>query len=166
MPEIVELAEAFKRHGKHITLETAGTVFKAMPIDLASVSPKLSNSTPVDRDGGRFVQIHEAQRRRPDVVQAFIDQSRQQAADFQLKFVVSDERDLSEIDALLAQLRGWGEVRCAVDARGDDGRFAAREVGLGGPTLQGARVSFRPAVACGVVWKHARDLTAIQPECA
>ena len=107
MPEIVELAEAFRARGKHITVETAGTMYKAMPIDLASLSPKLSNSTPVDREGGRFVQIHESQRRRPDVLQAFIDQSREQAADFQLKFVVSDETDLREIDLLLASLKGW-----------------------------------------------------------
>jgi 7-carboxy-7-deazaguanine synthase len=107
MPEIVELAEAFRAHGKHITIETAGTVFKAMPIDLASLSPKLSNSTPIDREGGRFVQIHESQRRRPDVLQAFIDQAREQASDFQLKFVVSDAQDLSEIDALLVELNGW-----------------------------------------------------------
>ena len=107
MPEIVELATAFRRHGKHITVETAGTVFKAMPVDLASVSPKLSNSTPVDREGGKFVQIHESQRRRPDVVQAFIDHAKSNGGDFQLKFVVSDDRDLSEIDALLAELRGW-----------------------------------------------------------
>ena len=78
-----------------------------MPIDLASVSPKLSNSTPVDREGGKFVQIHESQRRRPEIVQAFIDHAKSTGGDFQLKFVVSDDRDLSEIDALLSELRGW-----------------------------------------------------------
>lgn len=107
MPEIVELAEAFRSHGKHITIETAGTAFKPMPIDLASVSPKLSNSTPIEREGGRFAQLHENQRRRPEVVQAFIDQARERSTDFQLKFVVSEGRDLEEIDALLTELRGW-----------------------------------------------------------
>lgn len=107
MPEIVELAEAFHARGKHITVETAGTVFKSMPIDLASVSPKLSNSTPTEREGGRFAQVHDAQRRRPEIVQQFIDHARRRSADFQLKFVVSNENDLAEIDALLAELNGW-----------------------------------------------------------
>ena len=107
MPEIVELAQALKSRGKHITVETAGTIFKPMPIDLASVSPKLSNSTPLEREGGRFAQLHDAQRRRPDVVQAFIDNARRSAADFQLKFVVAGEVDLAEVDGLLAELTGW-----------------------------------------------------------
>ena len=53
MPDIVALAEALKANGHHITIETAATVFKPLPLDLASLSPKLSNSTPWDRDGGR-----------------------------------------------------------------------------------------------------------------
>src|SRR5579871_464103 len=44
MPDIRELAEALAAEGKHITVETAGTVFVPMPINLASISPKLSNS--------------------------------------------------------------------------------------------------------------------------
>lgn len=103
MPEISELAAELKRRGMHITVETAGTVFKPVAVDLASLSPKLSNSTPWEREGGRFAQLHDKQRRRPDVVQSFIDHS----PDFQLKFVVSGDQDLVEIDALLAELRGW-----------------------------------------------------------
>src|SRR5690242_18024276 len=45
MPDIAELCEALKHAGHHITLETAATVYKAVRIDLASLSPKLSNST-------------------------------------------------------------------------------------------------------------------------
>ena len=103
MPEIVELAAELKRRQMHITIETAATVFKPIAVDLASLSPKLSNSTPHDREGGRFAQLHDRQRRRPDVVQSFIDQ----AKEFQLKFVVASDTDLVEIDALLAELRGW-----------------------------------------------------------
>src|SRR4030095_12240431 len=100
---IVPLAEALKAHGHHISIETAATVFKPLPLDLASLSPKLSNSTPWDRDGGRFAAAHEKQRINVPVIQQFINAS----PDFQLKFVVSDEKDLTEIHALLDQLKGW-----------------------------------------------------------
>lgn len=103
MPDLVPLAHALKDRGYHLTVETAATVYKPLPIDLASLSPKLSNSTPTLRDGGRFAQAHEKQRWRPDVVQQFIDTS----PDFQLKFVVADEGDLAEMRAMLAALAGW-----------------------------------------------------------
>ncbi len=110
MPEIVELARRLRRGAdgtRHLTIETAGTVFKEIECDLASVSPKLSNSTPRERERGRFAESHESQRRRPAVVQQFIDQARATGRDVQLKFVVSDETDVSEIDAMLDELKNW-----------------------------------------------------------
>ena len=103
MPEIADLAQALRARGKHVTVETAATVFKPIDVDLASLSPKLANSTPRDREGGRYVELHERQRRQPDVIQQFIDH----APDFQLKFVVSGDADLAEIAGLLRELRGW-----------------------------------------------------------
>jgi 7-carboxy-7-deazaguanine synthase len=103
MPDIVELCAAFRRQKYHITIETAATVFKPIEMDLASLSPKLSNSTPWDRKGGRFAAAHERQRISIPVIQQFIDS----VPDFQLKFVISREQDMSEIHALLAQLKNW-----------------------------------------------------------
>jgi 7-carboxy-7-deazaguanine synthase len=105
MPEIVELASWLDALKYHITIETAGTVFKPIACHLASISPKLSNSTPTQREGGRFALSHDKQRLRPDVIDQFIAQARATATDFQLKFVVAAESDLIEIDELLAQLR-------------------------------------------------------------
>lgn len=102
MPDIAPLCQKLKAGGHHITIETAGTVFKPVQIDLASISPKLSNSTPWQRAEGRFAQLHEKQRLNIPVIQQFIDA----APEFQLKFVVSDEDDLSEIEQVLSQLRG------------------------------------------------------------
>ncbi len=51
-PEIVELTERLRDAGMHITIETAGTVFKPVACDLMSISPKLANSTPEGRMGG------------------------------------------------------------------------------------------------------------------
>ena len=57
MPDIELLCDALDAAGHHITLETAATVFKPVKIELASLSPKLSNSTPWQRDAGRFVRL-------------------------------------------------------------------------------------------------------------
>jgi 7-carboxy-7-deazaguanine synthase len=103
MPAMGALCESLKSRGLHITIETAATVFSPVVMDLASLSPKLSNSTPHEREGGRFAQLHERQRLRPGVIQQFIDH----APAFQLKFVVSGERDLAEIRAILDELKGW-----------------------------------------------------------
>jgi 7-carboxy-7-deazaguanine synthase len=103
MPDIVELCSALKASGHHITIETAATVFEPVTMDLASISPKLSNSTPTEREGGKFAVAHERQRLNFPVIQRFIDA----APEFQLKFVVSEEKDLREIETILQQLKGW-----------------------------------------------------------
>ncbi|MGH7215503.1 MAG: 7-carboxy-7-deazaguanine synthase QueE [Tepidisphaeraceae bacterium] len=103
MPDVTELCAALKAENHHVTIETAATVFAPVAIDLASLSPKLSNSTPTEREGGKYAAMHERQRLNVPVVQRFIDT----APDFQLKFVVTSERDLDEIRALLDRLQNW-----------------------------------------------------------
>lgn len=97
---VVELARGLHGLGVHVTVETAGTLYRDLPVDLWSVSPKLSNSTPWTREGGRFARVHEAHRINLPVLRRIIES----ASDVQLKFVVSGEADLAEIDALLGQL--------------------------------------------------------------
>jgi len=58
MPDFSELCAALKAKDYHITVETAATVFAEGAVDLASLSPKLSSSTPHDRDAGRFAAAH------------------------------------------------------------------------------------------------------------
>jgi 7-carboxy-7-deazaguanine synthase len=116
MPEIGELCDLIKERGFQITIETAATVFKEVKVDLASLSPKLANSTPVERDGGRFAPAHERQRMNVEVIQQFIDSS----PDFQLKFVVSAEADLEEIRGILKQLRGWEAADVQLMPEGTD----------------------------------------------
>ena len=103
MPDIEPLCDALAQLGHHITIETAATVYKPVKLDLASLSPKLSNSTPLEREGGRFAAAHERQRINIPVIQHFIDT----APEFQLKFVVSEQKDLDEIEEILGQLNGW-----------------------------------------------------------
>jgi len=103
MPDIAELCDVLHAHDLHITIETAATVFRPLKLHLASLSPKLANSTPLERDGGRFAESHDRQRLNIPVIQQFIDTS----PAFQIKFVVSRLEDLEEIQGILSQLSGW-----------------------------------------------------------
>lgn len=99
-PEIVPLTEALRQMRLHVTVETAGTVFAAVDCHLMSLSPKLSNSTPLERDGGQWAQQHDRLRSRPEVLKRFMA-----AYEYQLKFVVAEEDDIVEIKALVAKLQ-------------------------------------------------------------
>jgi 7-carboxy-7-deazaguanine synthase len=99
-PGIEELCAALRMSGYHITIETAGVVFKEVACDLASVSPKLSNSIPLEREGGRWAERHDQLRLRLDVIQAFMDRS-----DYQLKFVIERVEDIAEVRAIVGSLR-------------------------------------------------------------
>jgi 7-carboxy-7-deazaguanine synthase len=101
VPEIEELCGELRDRSYHITIETAATVFKRVACDLASLSPKLANSTPLEREGGRFAERHEKLRLQLDVVQAFMDRS-----DYQLKFVIDRRDDLPEVLTILEKLHG------------------------------------------------------------
>jgi 7-carboxy-7-deazaguanine synthase len=100
--QIRELIALFQQQGKHVTVETAGTVAPdGLIVELASLSPKLANSIPsVEKAGSVWVQKHEQTRLQPDVLRAWIESSR----DYQLKFVISSEADLFEAQRVVASL--------------------------------------------------------------
>ena len=99
-PDLPELAAVLKKQNKHITIETAGTILpNGIPCDLASLSPKLSNSTPSPERDPAWAKKHEATRLKPEVIAEWI-----RKYPFQLKFVVSSENDLAEIKSLLLKL--------------------------------------------------------------
>ena len=95
-----ELAACLRAAGHHITIETAATVMpEGIACDLASLSPKLSNSTPEEAIAGAWKERHEQRRHRPDVIRAWMA-----AGAYQLKFVVTSAEDLSEIETLLEEI--------------------------------------------------------------
>jgi 7-carboxy-7-deazaguanine synthase len=99
-PDLPELATVLKKQNKHITIETAGTILpNGIPCDLASLSPKLSNSTPSPERDPAWAKKHEATRLQPEVISEWV-----RKYPFQLKFVVSSENDLAEIKDLLSRL--------------------------------------------------------------
>jgi len=110
---IEALTGELRRRKKHITIETAGTIFKAVDCDLVSLSPKLANSTPWRREKGRFAAVHEDRRLNLAVLQKFLDDY-----DYQLKFVVEQRKDFAEIRGLLDQLRHVDAARVLIMAQG------------------------------------------------
>lgn len=122
-PEIVELTHRLREAGLHITVETAGTVFAPVACDLMSISPKLSNSTPRERDGGRWTAAHERLRIQPEVLRRLMAEY-----DYQLKFVVERPEDMGEIHELLARL-GADRMKVVLMPEGME-REALRERGI------------------------------------
>lgn len=96
---IAELCDGLRRAGYHVTLETAAVEFAPLAIDLASLSPKLSSSTPRGREGGRYALMHDERRLRPEVIAAFM-----RHVEYQLKFVIDRPEEVGEIQELLAEL--------------------------------------------------------------
>jgi 7-carboxy-7-deazaguanine synthase len=113
---IAELAHRLKDAGHTITVETAGTVFRELPCDLMSISPKLSNSKPE----GAWAGKHESTRLDRKPLERLIG-----AYDYQLKFVVSPaggcyDRDLAEIRSLRRELGEVPASRVMLMAEGVD----------------------------------------------
>ena len=109
---IVELTKGLKELDLHVTIETAGTVFKPVVCDLLTISPKLANSTPLKREGGRWAAQHDRLRYQPKVLKQLMS-----AYDYQLKFVVSAPEDLEEIEKILEKT-GADRSRVALMAEG------------------------------------------------
>ncbi len=95
--DLPKLLKKLKDLDKHITIETAGIAYiPDIPCDLMSISPKLSNSTPADP---KLSKIHEDSRLDVAVLRELIDNYQ-----YQLKFVVDSEGDLSEIRQTIEEI--------------------------------------------------------------
>jgi 7-carboxy-7-deazaguanine synthase len=101
--ETTELTRRLKDCGLHITIETAGTVYREVSCDLMSISPKLRNSTPWEREAGKWAAQHERLRIQLPVLERLMKEF-----EYQLKFVVAAPEDLDEISELAGTL---GAVR-------------------------------------------------------
>ena len=97
-PAIGVLTQRLKALDLHITIETAGTVYQPVSCDLMSISPKLANSTPHRREAGKWAAQHDRLRYQPEVLKRLMGEY-----EYQLKFVVSSEEDLQEIDTIVEE---------------------------------------------------------------
>jgi 7-carboxy-7-deazaguanine synthase len=115
--EIGELTRQLRAAGRHVTVETAGTVAPEFDCDLLSLSPKTGNSDPQ----GRWRNRHRRLRADLSVIGDLVGRF----PEHQLKFVVSDGDDLRDIFELLEFLGPIEPTRVLLMA---EGRTAA-EVG-------------------------------------
>jgi len=97
--ELIPLCDVLSQHGCHVTVETAGTLYLPLRCDLMSISPKLSSSAPRGDEHRRWQHRHARTRYAPEVMQQLM---RDHA--YQIKFVVDQPEDLSEIDQYLEEL--------------------------------------------------------------
>ena len=116
---IEALAATLRAEGIHITIETAGTIAPGgIACDLASLSPKLANSTPDLEMAGAWRERHESTRLQPDVIRQWLERGSSQ-----LKFVVTRVEDLPEIEELLNEvgaIPGFARDRVLLMPEGTD----------------------------------------------
>ena len=100
---IKDFTRLLKESGKHITIETAGTIApNGIQCDLASLSPKLSDSTPKEGDINKeWIDRHESKRLDYDILSEWVN-----LYNFQLKFVVSKEEEIKEIQNVISRIEG------------------------------------------------------------
>jgi len=129
---IEDLASALKELGHTITIETAGTIFRDVPCDLMSISPKLANSTPGAESSWK--DRHDSTRLNFEVLQSLIDMY-----SYQLKFVVNPDKgdDLTEIEGILGHLKGIESNRVLLMPEGTDSQTLHRR----------AKMLVEPAIA-------------------
>ncbi len=122
--QVTELARLLHERGHVLTIETAGTVFRKIPCDLMSISPKLSNSTPGEEAGPGWTERHEKLRKQLAPLRKLIA-----AYPYQLKFVVNPEGgtdDIAEIRSILDAVPGVDESKVLLMPEGVDAETLRR----------------------------------------
>jgi len=126
---IRDLAAGLREAGYHITIETAGTVAPGgIACDLASISPKLSNSTPLEGSvATAWIKRHEETRHRPETLAEWTREH-----PFQIKLVVASEGDAREALVMLKEaLPGIPNSKIHLMPEGTDSKtLASREMWL------------------------------------
>ncbi len=113
--ETIPLCEKLAADGRHITVETAGTLYLPVVCHLMSISPKLSNSTPSEERAPRWAGRHEASRHVPEVIHRLVHEY-----DYQLKFVVDTPADCDEVETYLRQFPEVDRARVMLMPQGVD----------------------------------------------
>lgn len=109
-PAIGQLTEAIRAVGRHLTIETAGTIWHPLECDLWSISPKLAGSAP--KSAGAWQLAHHRRRHRLDVVRQMMQQA------YQLKFVVDNLGEAMEVLQYLEQLGPYESNRVLLMPQG------------------------------------------------
>jgi 7-carboxy-7-deazaguanine synthase len=120
--ELIPLTRQLRASGRHITIETAGTLYLPVECDLMSISPKLANSTPPLSRDERWHRRHERSRHVPEVIRALVREF-----DYQMKFVVESREDCGDVEKFLADFREIDRRRVLLMPQGIDRATLARQ---------------------------------------
>jgi 7-carboxy-7-deazaguanine synthase len=120
--ELIPLCDRLRLIGRHITIETAGTLYLPATCDLMSISPKFASSAPPARAEARWHRRHERERHRPEVIRKLIGEH-----EYQVKFVIDTPDDLDEVGRYLAEFPELSRDRVLLMPQGiDQAELAAR----------------------------------------
>jgi 7-carboxy-7-deazaguanine synthase len=96
--ELIPLCDQLRGIGRHVTVETAGTLYLPAACDLMSISPKFASSAPPAKAEARWHRRHERERHRPEVIRQLVAEH-----EYQVKFVIDTPVDLEEVTRYLAE---------------------------------------------------------------
>lgn len=113
--ELIPLCQVLRAEQRHVTIETAGTLFLPLECDLMSISPKFASSAPDQQQHPRWRHRHNLARYRPDVVRQLIDRHV-----YQLKFVIDERDDLEEVETFLQAIGKFSRQRVLLMPQGVD----------------------------------------------
>src|SRR3954471_6129991 len=97
--ELIPLCQRLRAAERHVTVETAGTLYLPVVCDLMSISPKFASSAPSAKSQPHWHRRHERERHRPLVIRQLID-----GYEYQIKFVIDSVADLEIVEQYLTEL--------------------------------------------------------------
>lgn len=130
----------YRLHGSqhHLTIETAGTIYRELVCDLVSISPKLYGSAPVSSSSS-WHAAHHQRRERLDVVRQLMSEHA-----YQLKFVVDQPHDAEEVLEYLEKLGGYDGGRVLLMPQGTQAAALDRQAEWLLPWCQKHELRFCP----------------------
>ena len=120
--ELVPLAAELRSRGRHVTIETAGTLHLPVECDLMSISPKLSNSNPSQDRDPRWARRHQQSRHVPACIRRLVAEYV-----YQFKFVVDRIEDCREVEEYLAEFPEIERPRVMLMPQGTDAAALAKK---------------------------------------
>jgi 7-carboxy-7-deazaguanine synthase len=139
--ELIPLARELRRLGRHVTIETAGTLYLPVECDLMSISPKLPGSGPSPQARPKWAWRHEATRHAPEVIRRLVTEHT-----YQLKFVIDRPDDCREVERYLAAFPEIDRSRAMLMPQGTDAESLAEKARWLVPYCDEHRLAYCPRV--------------------
>ena len=119
--ELIPLCTTLKTANRHITIETAGTLYLPLKCDLMSISPKFASSAPTAENEPRWQRRHEQTRHAPRVLRQLL-----QEHDYQIKFVIDAPEDCNTAEDYLVEFPEIDRHRVFMMPQGTDPKRLSR----------------------------------------